>query len=152
MHTLLLLLYHLQAMFCVATSNLKGKVSGLPTALLTFNSYCCRHVINFDVPLQVSPSDCRACPRGQLQMKLPTVLEQSCWHPPLLVAHSSMSVEVLIHAEQHHKSCLVSQVHDYVSNSNKLIHNKSGAGSINYLPTQLLPSSKSEYPFIQEQK
>jgi len=34
----------------------------------------------------------------------------------------------------------------------QLIHNKNTAGSINYLPTQLLPSSRSEYPFMQEQK
>jgi len=57
------------------------------------------------VPLQVSPSDCRACPRGHSQMKLPTVLEQSCWHPPLLVAHSSMSVEVLM------RNCVIQVVY-----------------------------------------
>ena len=30
-------------------------------------------------------------------MKLPTVLEQSRWHPPFSVAHSSISVQVSAH-------------------------------------------------------
>ena len=86
-------------------------------------------------------------------MKLPTVLVQSRWHPPFSVAHSSISVQVLAHVLNNVSEYIHGNLCGSSLRSQKLFHSKIiEQGSTIYLPTQLRPSSKSEYPFIQEQK
>ena len=44
------------------------------------------------LPVQLLPSNVKACPVLQEQIKLPTVLSQLCSHPSVSRVHSSTSV------------------------------------------------------------
>ena len=70
---------------------------------LTFIRICTIHTTKFNnsehhtmcyvaIPLQLIPSLARAYPSSQLHMNDDGVFIQCCWQPPLLTAHSSLSV------------------------------------------------------------